>query len=590
MYNLALAWETYQIKGNLMLDFRLIHDKETGEKWIETSHFGKSLLTISQLNKGTAFTDEERLDFDLIGKLPVRVESLEEQAKRAYLQYQNYPTDIHKNIYLNNLLNKNQVLFYKLVQDHIEEMVPVIYTPIVGSAVQQFSRDFRQERGMYISYQNADHIDKLLDNRSNPDIDLIVVTDGEGVLGIGDQGVGAMDIPIAKLMVYTLCAGIDPNRTLPIMLDVGTNNQSLLDDPQYLGWHNKRVEGAEYDAFINKFVSTVKAKFPNALLHWEDFGARNAFANLENYRETICSFNDDIQGTGVITLSALIAAAKLQGSKLEDQRIVVFGAGSAGVGIADQIKSAMIADGIDPEKARKCFWLIDREGLITEKRYKRENQLHFARSSEHTKAWDTATDSSASLDEVIQHVKPTILLGCSTVSGAFTKEMIEHMAEHVNNPIILPLSNPTSKAEALPQDLIEWTKGKAMIATGSPFDPVSYKGKTFRIAQCNNAFAFPGIGLGALMVQATQITDAMLYKASEAIADYAPALMSHDIQKGLLPSLEQAQETARKVAIAVAKQAISEGVAQINKEANLEDLINNNMWEPEYIPYRRRYT
>jgi malate dehydrogenase (oxaloacetate-decarboxylating) len=516
------------------------------------------------------------------------VEDLAAQVQRAYIQYQHHPTELLRNIYLNNLHNKNQVVFYKLVLEHLEEMIPTIYTPIVGSAVEHFSKEFRQARGIYISYPHRDQIDTILDNRSNPEIDLIVVTDGEGVLGIGDQGVGAMDIPVAKLMVYTLCGGIDPCRTLPIMLDVGTNNQCLLDDPLYLGWHHHRLQGEQYQQFVDDFVGAVQRKFPNALLHWEDFGTINAYHNLEKYRNQMCTFNDDIQGTGVITLAAFLGALKLLDEPLEHQRIIIFGAGSAGIGIAHQIKTAMKCAGIDEDTARRCFWLIDRDGLIIEGHNKRDNQAPFARPNSEVADWALTESSHIGLAEVINHIKPTALLGCSTVGGAFTESMVKSMAHHVDYPIIFPLSNPTSKSEAQAKDLIEWTNGHAIVATGSPFNPVEHNNQIYRIAQCNNAFAFPGIGLGAIAIKATSITESMLWAAAHAIANNAPAIRNHDLTAGLLPTMQKARATAREVAIAVAKEAYEEGNCQITKFDSFNTLIDQHMWQPHYLPYYRR--
>ena len=481
-----------------MLDFERKKDKKTGEEWIETSLCGKPLLTTPQLNKGTAFTPEERHAFGLMGKLPSRVETLEEQVVRAYKQFKSYNSRLNGNIYLNSLLDSNQTLFYKLVSLYLSEMLPVIYTPIVGTAVKKFSQEFRHSRGLYVSYPDRDYISEILDNRSHPEIDLIVVTDGEGVLGIGDQGVGGMDIPIAKLMVYTLCAGIDPTRTLPILLDVGTNNQELLEDPLYLGWRHKRLQGAEYDDFIQRFVHAVKEKFPNVFLHWEDFGRENARRNLERYRKELCTFNDDMQGTGAVTLAAILAGMKVNGESFKEQQIVIFGAGTAGTGIADQIYDAMKRQGLGEEEVRRRFWLIDKTGLLTTQSNLTSFQVPYAQPMEALKHWDLQDPSHITLKEVIQEVKPTILIGCSSVAHAFTEDIIKEMASHVKRTIILPLSNPTEHCEAVPEDILKWTRGKVLLATGSPFEDVEYEGRNIRIAQCNNAFVFPGLGLGLI--------------------------------------------------------------------------------------------
>lgn len=548
---------------------------------------GKPLLTIPQLNKGTAFSETERHEFELLGKLPAYVETLEQQVKRAYLQYQAYADNLQKNIYLNNLHDKNQVLFYKLVSSYLTEILPVIYTPIVGTAVKEYSREFRQARGLYIAHTYRDEIDTILDNRSNPNIDLIVVTDGEGVLGIGDQGVGAMDIPIAKLMVYTLCAGINPLRTLPIMLDAGTNNQKLLDDPLYLGLRHKRIEGADYDDFIAKFVAAVKRKFPNVFLHWEDFGRHNAKRNLDLYRKEICSFNDDIEGTGIVTLAALLAAIKATGSSIKEQRIVMFGAGSASVGIADQISSAMQHEGLSAQEARRCFWLLDRSGLLIDDATSlTPHQRHYARPRTETADWQLSIPPQVNLFDVVKNIKPTILIGCSTQGGAFNEVIVREMCAHVARPIIFPLSNPNENSEATPKDLFNWSDGKALVATGSPFPDIKHNGHTHRIAQCNNALAFPGLGLGILAVQATQVTDEMLWAACEAMFKHSPVLK--DPRAPLLPSINEARQVTREIAIAVALQAKRENlVANTIKAEDIPALIDEQIWEPHYVPFKR---
>lgn len=567
-----------------MLDFEIKQDPIEGA-YIETSITGKLLLTTPQLNKGTAFSNEERHLFGLTGKLPLQVESLEEQVDRVYQQYSAYDTFLKKNIFLNNLHDKNQVLFYRLVSKHLSEMMPVIYTPIVGTAVKQFSREFRQPRGLYLSYPDRNRIGEILDNRSNPEIDLIVVTDGEGVLGIGDQGIGGIDIPVAKLMVYTLCGGINPLRTLPIQLDVGTNNQELLDDPLYLGWRHKRIRGAQYDEFIEKFVTAVNQRFPHIFLHWEDFSRDNARRNLERFKDNICTFNDDMQGTGVVTVSALLAAVKTKQASLKDQRIVVFGAGTAGTGIADQIVDAMVREGLNPDEARKQFWLLDRPGLLMASMDDlTDSQVPYARADAEVANWTRTTDNAINLLEVVQQVKPTVLIGCSAVAGAFNEEIISKMAKDTLRPIILPLSNPTERCEATPEQIMTWTKGQAMIATGSPFEAIRFQGEQIRIAQCNNAFVFPGLGLGIIAAKVKRLTGAMLWAACQALAENAPILS--DSKAPLLPALDDAQATARKIAIAVAKQAIEEGLGEIAPGKTIEEVIDAQVWQPSYLAYK----
>jgi malate dehydrogenase (oxaloacetate-decarboxylating) len=572
-----------------MLDFKLQKDPLTGEERIETSLAGKLLLTNPQLNKGTAFSEQERHDFGLLGKLPAQIETIEEQAKRAYLQFQNYSSPLQKNIYLNNLHDKNQVLFYKLVSMHIDEVLPLIYTPIVGNAVKQYSREFRQARGLYIAYPYRDYIEEILDNRSHPEIDLIVVTDGEGVLGIGDQGIGAIDIPIAKLMVYTLCAGINPLRTLPIMLDVGTNNEELLNDPLYLGLRHPRIRGKEYDDFVAQFVAAVQKKFPHVFLHWEDFGRDNARHNLDLYRNTTCTFNDDIQGTGVVTVAALLAASKVTHTHLTDQRIVIYGAGTAGTGIADQIYRALRYAGLTEQEARAHFWLIDKPGLLTTNCTELTTaQLPYARDAKEIAAWQVQDKNNISLLETINHIKPTVLIGSSARPNAFGEDIIRAMAKHVTQPLILPLSNPPEKAEAQPADVIAWTDGKALIATGSPFPTISINDRTVRVAQCNNALSFPGIGLGVMAVKAKHVTDDMLWAASQALSECAPIL--RDIHAPLLPLPFEARDTARKIAIAVAEKACEQGLAQIGDTKNIPKLIDSLIWDPHYVALKRKNT
>lgn len=559
-----------------MLDFKVKHDKETDSLFIETSISGKNLLTTAQLNKGTAFTPDERLAFGLLGKLPHRVETLEEQVYRAYQQYKRYTTPLQQNIYLNNLHDKNQILFYRLLSCYLAEMLPIIYTPTVGLAVQYFSHEYRQPRGLYIAHSDQDNLDDIISNRSNPEIDFIVVTDGEGVLGIGDQGIGGMDIPVAKLMVYSLCGGIDPTRTLPVFLDVGTNNQQLLDDPMYLGCRHKRIDAVQYDAFINTFVDRIQAHFPNAFLHWEDFGRRNARPILDRFQDKLCTFNDDIQGTGAVTLAALLAACDITGINIEDNRIIVYGAGSAGTGICDQIVDAMVMRGASRDDAYKCFWLIDRQGLLIEG----DSELTEAQCPYARKHSDVVT-----FTDTVSQVKPTILIGCSAQTGAFSQDIIETMATHCERPIIFPLSNPDAKCEAQPADILTWTKGKALIATGTAFPPIDYQNRQFQIAQCNNALVFPGIGLGIQAVGAIRLSKAMLWAASLALSALSPS--KQDSSLPLLPLIDDAQQVAKHIAVAVARVAIETDLAQCNQDKDLEKLIQDIFWEPRYLPFKR---
>lgn len=550
-----------------MLQYDLCRDPLRGEEWIETELRGKPLLETQLLNKGTAFTAEERLHLGLLGKLPTKIETLEEQLIRAYRQYQEYDTDLQKHIYLNNLHDKNEVLFYKLLREHLIEMLPVIYTPNVGQAVRGFSQEFRQPRGLYIAFPDQDKMDLILENRTHPEISVIVVTDGERVLGIGDQGVGAIDIPIAKLILYTLCGDINPYHTLPIVLDVGTNNPALLNDPLYLGWRHPRIQGEDYDRFIEKFVQAIQKCMPNTFLHWEDFGRDNARRILERYRYQLCTFNDDMQGTAVVAVSALLTAMQRIQSKLSEQRIVIFGAGTAGVGIADRIVDTLVREGISIDAARAQICLIDREGLLT-----RETpgllsfQLPFAR--EKGRGW--------SLEKVVEELKPTILIGCSAVGGVFTENIVRRMAAYTPRPIIFPLSNPSAQSEATPTDLLKWTNNKALIATGSPFAE--------EIAQCNNVFSFPGVGLGLIAARARHLSDSMLWAACQTLSRAAPV----GENGSLLPSLNEARTVARQIALAIVVAAREEGVAQLDPSISAEAAIAAVAWEPYYRPIRGR--
>lgn len=567
-----------------MLDFKVIHDDLTGESYIETPMNGKPLLTTPQLNKGTAFSKEERIQFGLLGKLPDHVETLDEQVNRAYLQYLSYTDRLQQYVYLNELHDKNQILFYKLLSSHVAEMLPTIYTPIVGTAVQRFSQEYRQPRGLYIAHTDKQHIGEILRNRSNPEIDLIVVTDGEGVLGIGDQGVGGIDIPVAKLMVYSLCGGINPTRTLPIFLDAGTNNQTLLSDPMYLGCRHPRINQSDYNDFIKTFVDEIQKQFPKAFLHWEDFGRCNARRILDIYQDELCTFNDDIQGTGAVTLAALLAACDVTGVSLEEQRIVVFGAGSAGVGISDQILDSMVSCGLSPEEAHQRFWLVDKQGLLLETDSDlTQSQKPYARRLKDIADWGVS--GNPSLLDIVKQIKPTAMIGCSAQTGAFTQEIVETMSLHCERPIIFPLSNPDDKCEAQPQNVLTWTKGKALIATGTAFPSVTYLNREVPIAQCNNALVFPGIGLGILAVSATRLTKNMIVAAAHTLRKFAPSKANSFLP--LLPSLDNAQVLAKEIAYAVAQCAIESGHAQKNQDVDLKQLIDDMFWEPEYLPFKK---
>ena len=537
---------------------------------------GEDLLSISELNKGSAFSLDERKRFGLLGKLPASIETGEQQVMRFYEQYSQYETNIEKNLFLNQLKQHNETIFYQLTAKYLDEMMPIIYTPTIGDAVEQFSYQFNQPVGLFLSYEYQEHLEDILDQVNLKDVDIVLVTDGEGVLGIGDWGTGGIDICIGKLMVYTLCGGIDPNRVLPIQLDVGTNNQSLIEDPMYLGWRHERITGEAYDAFIDKVVKAIIRRYPKTYIHWEDFGRDNAHRVLNHYRSRHTSFNDDIQGTGATATACVLSALKAAKADLSQQRFVFLGAGTAGTGVADQLYHALTRSGISEEDARQQFWMVDRDGLITtDMDGITDAQTPYARSELAHRGW--------TLDKVVDHVKPTVLIGCSTVKGAFTESIVKSMAQHTDHPIIFPLSNPTSLAEATPEDLIKWTSGKVIVATGSPFDPVDYDGDLIRISQCNNAFVFPGLGLGVLVSEAKMVTDNMIAAASDALSDYSPA--RKDPSAPVLPSFDNIHEISQYIALKVAEQAIKDGVNGCEKSLDIEATIQARFWLPQYYEY-----
>lgn len=551
------------------------------ENVIITTLKGKEILSNPFLNKGTAFTKEEREDLGLDGLLPPQVLTLDEQVNRAYEQYSMRTTNLFKNGLLYDLYNRNVVLFYRLLKEHLAEMLPIIYTPTVGDAIQSYSHTYRRPGGLYLSIDDPEGVEKAFHNlgQSKNDIDLIVVTDSESILGIGDQGVGGINIAIGKLAVYTAAAGIDPSRVLPVVLDVGTNNQSLVDDPIYIGNKFSRVRGNRYDKFIDLFVHTARKFFPEVLLHWEDLGNVNARNILDKYGDKILTFNDDIQGTGAVTLAAIMSALKVTGESLKDQRIVVFGPGAAGIGNADQIADAMILEGLTKEEAYERFWAIDYRGLLTDETPDvLKFQMPYVRKSDEVRDWDRNEDGIISLMEVVQRVKPTILIGTSGQAGAFNEKIVKEMAKHVERPIIMPMSNPTSLAEAVPENLINWTNGKALIATGSPFADVEYNGVSYEIGQSNNAFVFPGLGLGAIVAKAQIISKGMFTAAANAVAQ-----MCDSSQPGssLLPSIEKLHDVSIYVAVEVAKAAIEEGIAKA-EITDVAKAVVDAAWEPEY--------
>lgn len=550
-----------------------------------TPYAGFTLLELPLLNKGSAFTEDERSNFNLHGLLPHVIETIEEQHQRSYQQYTSFNDDINKHIYLRNIQDTNETLFYHLIEQHLSEMMPIIYTPTVGEACQRFSDIYRRHRGVFISYPDRQHIDDILQNVNKNNVKVIVITDGERILGLGDQGIGGMGIPIGKLSLYTACGGISPAYTLPITIDVGTNNSQLLNDPIYLGWNQPRISGDEYYNFIDEVLIAVKRRWPKALIQFEDFAQKNAMPLLEKYRDQYCCFNDDIQGTAAVSVGSLIAASRAAGKQLKDQTVAFLGAGSAGCGIAEQIVAQMVAEGLTDNEARARIYMVDRFGLITDNQ---PNLVDFQRklvqNTDSVSAW-ADVDGMISLLDVVKNAKPTVLIGVSGQPGLFTEEIIRTLAANCEHPIILPLSNPTSRVEAVPADIIHWTDGKALIATGSPFLPVTHNGKVHNISQCNNSYIFPGIGLGVIASQATRVTDNMLMASSMALADCSPKLYNPDAD--LLPDLDDLQKVSKIIAFKVAQAAITDGVALPLSDELLLKSIEDNFWKPEYRRYKR---
>jgi malate dehydrogenase (oxaloacetate-decarboxylating) len=548
--------------------------------WSDTPD-GMDLLNRQGLNKGTAFTDQERTEFGLHGLLPPHVETLDEQVVRAYGAYQRKDDDLERHIYLRALQDTNEVLFYRLVLDHIEEMTPIVYTPTVALACEQFSHIYRRPRGIFISYPLRDSIPELLQNRPNKEVDVIVVTDGERILGIGDQGAGGLGIPIGKLSLYTLIGGIHPNRTLPIVLDVGTNNTERLNDPEYLGWRHERITGQAYFDFVDQFVQAVKQEMPGTCLQWEDFATPHARPILNRYRDQLLTFNDDIQGTSAVTLGAILGAVKVTGKSLKEQQIVMLGAGSAGIGVADGLRQAMEGEGLSEDEARSRFWVINKDGLLRSGRKDlTPEQSVYAQPESRVSAWPQRSNAHIGLADVIGKLNATILIGLSTVGGAFSEPIVREMARRVDRPIIFPLSNPTSRSEAKAEDLIRWTDGRALVATGSPFAPVSYGGRKIPVAQCNNIYIFPAMGLGVVASGARRITEPMMLAAARALAENAPALT--DQSASLLPPLTELRRVAVEIAVAAGIQAQKDGVAPKISEDELHQRVLKTQWAPAY--------
>ncbi|MES2199254.1 MAG: NAD-dependent malic enzyme [Chlamydiota bacterium] len=549
----------------------------TKKDFLEVKTSSYELLNCSLLNKGMGFSEEERDAFHLHGLIPPKISTIEVQEARSYAAFQSKTSNIEKYIYLSELQNSNETLFYYLITHHIEEMMPIIYTPVVGEGCIYFSHIYRRPRGLFLSYPNRHRIDEILANPYFDHVKVIVVSDGERILGLGDQGAGGMGIPIGKLSLYTACAGIPPEATLPILLDVGTDNPDRLKDPSYIGWKNERIRGENYDEFIDLFVTAIKKRFPKALVQWEDFAQGNANKILDHYKNELCTFNDDIQGTAAVTLATLLAAVNISGTSLKDQRIVIAGGGSAGCGISHLIKQAMIQEGLFEKEAKSRFYIMDRQGLLTEDM---QGLLPFQKPFAQPA---TSSLKGLSLEKAIREVRPTVLIGVSGKPDIFKEEVIKEMAKHAARPIIFPLSNPTSKSEATPKDLMLWTNDKAILGTGSPFSPISKKGKIFRVDQTNNAYIFPGIGLGVTAVGATRVTENMFLSAARTLADLSPS--KQDPEDNLLPPINQIRDVSYHIALAVAKEAIASELAPPCD--NIEQVIKNAMWDPVYLPYKK---
>jgi len=574
-----------------MIDFNTTSDPQTGEEILEVPVTGSWLLECPLFNHGTAFTEEERSALGLHGLVPPHVNTIDNQVVRGYQAYLQKPTDLERHIYLRSLQDRNETLFYRLLHEHITEMMPIVYTPTVGQACQQFSHIYRRPRGLFLAYPNRDKIDGILSNRPYRDVAVVVVTDGERILGLGDQGADGMGIPIGKLSLYTLCAGIHPARTLPVLLDVGTDNEERLRDPVYLGWRHKRVRGQDYDDFIETFVQAVIRQFPNVLLQWEDFARDNASRLLERYRDRLCTFNDDIQGTAAIVTATLLAAVGAAGTRLSDQRVVMVGAGSAGCGISAQLCAAMVEEGLPQAEARSRFYLLGRRGLLRDGLdHLTPEQQRWVQPGERLASWRPEEGDRFGLADVVKNARPTVLIGTSGEPGLFTEAIVRAMAAHAPRPIILPLSNPTSRCEGKPADLLAWTEGRALVATGGPFPAVSYQGRSIRIAQCNNSYIFPGMGLGVLASGARRVTDEMFMAAAQALADCSPARTNPEAP--LVPPLEDVRQVSHRIALAVGTQAQQQGLAAPTTASELECRVDAHCWEPRYprLRYRRTWS
>jgi len=567
------------------MNFSIKVDAATWQRYLSTPSKGKALLLDPFTNKGTAFTAGERAGLDLDGLLPPAVCTIEQQIDRLHENFLAKPSDLEKFVFLTSLQDRNETLFFRLVHERIDEMMPIVYTPVVGEACQKYSHIYRRGRGLYINYDQRDHIERVLRNFHTTSPSVIVVTDGERILGLGDQGAGGMGIPIGKLCLYTLCAGIAPYSTLPIMLDVGTDNEERLADPLYLGLRHKRIRGDEYQAFIDRFVAAVRKVYGNVLLQWEDFLKGNAIKQLERFRHSLATFNDDIQGTAAVVLSGIYAAMRLTGNSMKNQRLVFAGAGASAHGIADLFVAALMEEGLTREDARARIWTVDTKGLVTSEREGLEDfKALYARDPREAASWTVRDRARITLEETIANAKPSILIGVSATPGTFTENIVRLMSNDNERPLIFPLSNPTSKSECTAEDAIRWSDGRAIVATGSPFDPVRHAGRTYRVGQCNNAFVFPGVGLGVCVSRARYVSDGMFLDAAKALAVNVTA---EDLaQCAVYPRLSRIRDCSHAVACAVIRRAVAEGHAEPGVLVNLEETVRRSMWFPEYLPIR----
>lgn len=557
-------------------------DANTGEVYLPVAERGPRLLSNPLLNKGTAFTPDERAALGLRGLLPFHTSTMEEQLRRIRQQYGAKQTDLERHIYVASLHDRNETLFYRLVLENLDEMLPIIYTPTVADACRYWSRIFRRARGIYVTPRDRGEVARVLRSRGLRDAAVIVVTDNERILGIGDQGAGGMGIPIGKLAVYTVAAGIHPSLTVPISLDVGTNNQDLLDDPLYLGFREPRLRGDGYWALVDELVRAVTEVFPDALLQWEDFGNTTSFRHLDTYRDVLPSFNDDIQGTAAVIVAGMFAAMRRSEGKLGDQVVVIAGAGSAGSGIARQIIDTMVEEGVPREEVHRRVLLVDSKGLIAAGRTHLDGRKRaLAADGELVRSWGVTADRIP-LAQVVENARPSVLIGVSGNPGLITEPMVRTMAAHHREPLILPLSNPTRFAEAVPEDVIAWSGGRALVATGSPFDDVVYDGQRHCIGQANNVYVFPGVGLGVVAAKARRVTAGMFTVAARALADAVDDITLE--AGGLYPPISEVRRVAHRVGCKVAEEAVRQGAA--NPIPDIEEAVDRVMWMPEYLPYR----